>query len=548
MRQIKNHNIAQLLMQLKFTPQKKRQKQLDAAESLLSIVDKDKEYPFEFICFRITDFHPKGLEDQPLIKGDELAEDLRIFISKLSGQIAPLVSEQIQKVYRLEELAKIFNVATKTIERWRKQGLTARKFGFDDGRKRLGFLQSSVDKFLEMNPEIAAGKKLFKRMTAKEKQAMVKLAMKLASRTELSRYQIINKIAAETGRSHETVRCTLLNYENANPAKKIFHKPSGVVSPLQISEIYKLYKQGCGVKELMERFNRSKSSIYRLINQRRAKVILARKIDFIGSDEFVLEDAEQKILESSDATVKEPLQPEISANTAALTREQEMDLFRKYNYLKYLACITRTGIKHAAASSDKLEKVERYLSQAEAIKKTIIEANLRLVVSIANKHAAKGGTLQDLISEGNLSLMRAVEKFDYARGFRFATYATWAISKGFAHQEPGQTLGADKMVIAEMENIQRDLRTPATAGVVAIERARQSLINVIKDNLDEREQYIIMNHFGLIGSVIKKKKKTLKQIGDDLTLTKERVRQLELAALQKLRQMLSVEEFELLRG
>jgi len=367
--------------------------------------------------------------------------------------------------------------------------------------------------------------------------------MKLASKTRLSRYQIINKIAAETGRSHETIRCTLLNYEKENPNKKIFNRPSGVVSPLQISEIYKLYKQGCAVRELMEKYNRSKSSIYRLINQRRAKVILARKIDFIESEEFLVADAEQKIFDK-------PIDVTIAKETerTALTREQETDLFRKYNYLKYLACITRVGMKAASAASDKLELIEQYLAQAEAIKKTIIEANLRLVISIASKHALKGGNLQELISEGNFSLMRAVEKFDYTRGFRFATYATWAISKAFAHQEPGQAAGPDKMAIAEMENIQRDLRTPAAAGVVAIERARQSLINVIKNNLDEREQYIIMNHFGLIGSVIRKKKKTLKQIGDDLTLTKERVRQLELAALQKLRQMLSVEEFEMLRG
>ncbi len=154
-------------MQLRFTPKNKRQKQLDAAEGLLVLIEKEREYPFEFVCFRITGFHPKGLAGQPLIKGDELAEDLRIFISKLSGQVAQTVAEQNQKVYTIEELAEAFDVSTKTIHRWRKRGLFARKFIFDDGKKRFGFLQSAVNKFLKANPDLIAKAKSFTRLTNK---------------------------------------------------------------------------------------------------------------------------------------------------------------------------------------------------------------------------------------------------------------------------------------------------------------------------------------------------------------------------------------------
>ena len=563
MRQIKNQNLAQLLMQLRFTPQKKRRKQLDAAEKLLAIIQSDKEYPFEFVCFHITGFHPKALPEQQPIKGDELAEDLRIFIAKLSSQLVLAVAEQNQKVYTIEELAASFDVSTKTIHRWRKRSLIARKFIFDDGKKRIGFLQSAVDKFLKENPNLIAKAKIFKRLTKKEKQLIIKQARALASKTTLSRHQTIDRIAAKLGKAHETIRYTLLNYEKANPDKPISHEPAGVISPGEAAELYKIFKQGCDVKELMSRFSRSKSSIYRLINQQRARALLARKIEFVASDKFLEENARQKFL-AKPVGVEKPLSTksieplglasesllpqylQALRDTPVLNREREVELFRRYNYLKYLASAARTGMKSARVHSDRLNEIENYLAEAETIKKTIIEANLRLVVSIAGKHAAGGANFLELVSKGNFALIKAVEEFDYTRDIRFSKTASLSIAKEYA-KVSGKSTELTREKAGSLANILPFLKI-AKADSAVIERARHSLVQVIKDELDQREQYIILNHFGLVGSLIRKKKKTLQQIGEDLGLTKERVRQLELIALQKLRNSLSIEEFELLTG
>ena len=563
MRQIKNQNLVQLLMQLRFTPQKHRRKQLDSAEKLLAIIKSDKEYPFEFVCFHITGFHPKALPEQQPIKGDELADDLRIFIAKLSGQLALAAAEQDQKVYTIEEFAASFDVSTKTIHRWRKRGLIVRKFIFDDGKKRFGFLQSAVDEFLKENPDLVAKAKIFKRLTKKEKQLIIKQARTLAAKNTLSRHQIIDRIAAKLGKAHETIRYTLLNYEKANPDKPISNEPPGAISPAEAAELYKLFKQGCGVKELMSRFRRSKSSIYRIINRQRAKALLAKKIEFVASDEFLEENARQKIL-AKPINVEKPIPPksieplelagksllpeylQALRNTPVLNRELEVELFRRYNYLKYLACVTRGGMKPTIVHSDRLNEIENYLAEAETVKKTIIEANLRLVVSIAGKHATGEANFLELVSKGNFALIKAVEEFDYTRGIRFSRAASLSIAKEYA-KVSGKTTELTKEKAGSLANILPFLKT-AKSDFAAIERARHSLVQVIKDELDQREQYIILNHFGLVGSLIRKNKKTLQQIGEDLGLTKERVRQLELIALQKLRHSLSIEEFELLTG
>ena len=556
MRQIQSPNLAQLLMQMRFVPAGKRRKQLAETEKLLEIVEKDREYPFDFVCFRITGFQPKTGTIKEIIKGEQLAEDLRLFISKLSGQMAEPVITQKEKIYTIEELAGKLSVTTKTINRWRKRGLVAKKFIFEGRQKKLGFAQSAVDKFIQRNQSLAQKAGSLKRLTAGEKRKIIGLATKLAKKGGNSRHQIIEQIAKKTGRSHETIRYTLLSCEQAHP-DCFAGKGRSIISSEQAAEIYKQYKEGNKVKGLIEKFGRSKSTIYRLIKMKRARALHGQKIEYIFSDEFTQDNAEEKML-GKKLEYKGHYLPELDRVNVAeytkhlkdaptLNRQSELELFRRYNFLKYLVNTKKAGIKPADISGRQLDTIENHIKEAQLIKKMIIEANLRFVIAIARKHSRDQTTLSDLISEGIFSLMRAIEKFDYTKGFRFSTYATWVIAKDFARKVPESAAGG---LTAQVETIQDDIdqnrRITEAVDSGLIEQARQSLAQVIRDNLDEREQYIILNHFGLFGSRIKKEKKTLQQIGEELNLTKERVRQIELTALQKLRQLLSMEEFELL--
>ncbi|MFH1371830.1 MAG: hypothetical protein ABII09_11185, partial [Planctomycetota bacterium] len=297
MRQIRNEDLAELLMQVRFAPPVKRHKQVDGAEQLLAIIEKDKEYPFEFVCYRITGFRPKGEAGRRLIKGDELADDLRIFIWKLSGQVAEQASGQSEEVYTKEQIAKKLRVSTKTIDRWRRRGLCVRKYVFEDGRKRLGFLWSAVDEFLCENKDLTEKAGRFTRLSAEQRRAVIERAKALSNQTNMSRRQIIARIAAETQRGLETIRCVLLSYERSQPEKSVLMRKAGrLLSPAEAAEIDRLHKQRTGIKELMSRFGRSRSSIYRILKQRKVQALLARRVEFIQSEEFIRPDAETKIL------------------------------------------------------------------------------------------------------------------------------------------------------------------------------------------------------------------------------------------------------------
>lgn len=562
MRAIRNNNLAQLLAQLRFAPQAQRQKQLEATEKLFTIIEPQQDYPYEFICYQITGYRPKGPERQELVKGSELADDLQIFITKLSAQLAQPTCELNQKVYSIAQLAKHLTVSTKTIHRWRKRGLPARKFIFGNGKKQLGLLQSNIDEFAKKNPGLLRSAKKFTRLGEGQEKEIVKRAYDLAQRGHPSRRAVIGTIAGQLGRAHETVRYTLVKYEKAHPDKPIFKKPNGMITPKQAVSLYEMYENNVELEELKKKFHRSKSSIYRIIKQRRAKQLLSKKIEFIDSDEFLSESAKQEILGKALPRQRRIAQPvlkplkspkeslsqylEAIKRSALLNRAEESELFRRYNFLKYSACLVRAKIRPTKVTSTQLSQIEGHLTEAEQLKKRLIESNLRLVVSIANKHVQSGFGLGDLISIGNLALMRAVEKFDYTLGYRFSTYASLAIAKDYARRIPAEAGRPDRASAIELANIPRDMRTTGAADIIAVEKAHKSLVEVIKNNLDQREQHIILNHFGLINSIGKKKTKSLRQIGEELSLSKERVRQIELVALQKLRHCLSIEEFELL--
>ncbi|MEX0678751.1 MAG: sigma-70 family RNA polymerase sigma factor [Pirellulales bacterium] len=282
-----------------------------------------------------------------------------------------------------------------------------------------------------------------------------------------------------------------------------------------------------------------------LLRRERARRIADLPLEYIPSPEFHKQNPEQRFAGPMPASNAAPRKVRTPAGlpsylaslyeTPLLTREQERHLFRKYNYLKYRAARLRENLNLTRPQVRLMDQIEPLHREAVATKNQIIQANLRLVVSIMKRYVTENDGTFELISEGNVSLMRAVEKFDYTRGFRFSTYASWAIQKNNAREFANQIKRRIRFQTSHDEALAdcpQEHFDPLHAERAQQERAVR--VAKVLARLNTRDRQIIEGRFGLAGN---QEAKTLKEVGAEMGVSKERVRQLEQRAMERLREL-----------
>ena len=485
------------------------------------------------------------------MRTNDSGQSVRMFDATAGGEdrvttVESAVVPPHEQVLSIEDLARRFNVSTKTISRWRDHGLVAQRYDVG-GRRRVGFLASTVERFIASNPlRIERGSR-FSQLSDDEHEKIIGWARRLALAGACPA-DVHRRIAERLGRSVETIRYTLKRHDQEHPETAVFPAADGRLRPESCARIYQHHLHGEPVESIARRYHRSKASIYRVILGQRAEHIRQLPLDFIPNALFSRASAEKVVNQPfpGPVDVKKVRRPSgLPAYLASLyevpllTREQEVWLFRKFNYLKHKASTLREQLDPERPNARLMDQIERVYDEIVELKNRIVRSNLRLVVSIAKRRVSPGDSFFDLVSDGNMSLIRAVEKFDYARGNKFSTYASWAIMKNYARTIPDEHRRRDRFRAADMEMLQTATDRRADEyqqRLAASDRLRQ--VSKFLDRLDQREQTIIIRRYGLDHE---HEPQTLKEVGSALGVTKERVRQIEAKALEKLREAAAAE-------
>jgi len=531
--------------QVRFAPPARRREQVGRAEKLHSEIEPARRYPYPFVSFRITDFRSDAHADL-LIPGDELKHDLLLFIKLLERSLPALPIEQsVEPMLTAEQIGKQFNVSTKTVSRWRVRGLVGQRV-IIKGRRQLAFPKSVVEQFLATNQKQVERSGRFSHLSDDEKEDILRRARRLC-RSGGCLTEISKRIARKLGRSVETIRYTIKNFDRTHPDKAIFADATGPLDGADKEMIVNSYqnRKGVPVQTLAKRYNRTRNSVYRVVNESRAEQLVNQPVDYIYHESFDDPDMEAEILtpmpgEENFQEAHRGMKPprDVPAELASLyewpllTREQEQHQFRLMNFLKHKLSKLKESIHPATVRASELRKIEELLSRINFVKARLINCNMRLVASIAKKHAHAAESLFELISDGNLSLMRAVEKFNYSFGNKFSTYGSWAIIKNFARSIPDEKHHRERYITGHEDLFEAKAETRTDEGEIMaqVEQARNRISRLL-EGLDPRTRDVIRMRNGLEGT----SPLTLEQIGQHFGITKERVRQINVRGMKLLR-------------
>ena len=293
-----------------------------------------------------------------------------------------------------------------------------------------------------------------------------------------------------------------------------------------------------------------------IAEERLLRQILAEPMDYIDSEAFYEPDAESRIyrdapdIEKPDVAWYRPLMDDLTPSkhqttrntgTVLLSGAEERVLFLQYNYARHRVSLIQIEIGLNDPTEKQARDILKWYRIANEYREQIAETNLALVLAMAKRTRMSEVDFADLVSEGNMALLRSVDKFDCGRGFKFSTYACRAILKAFSRQGMKLSKYRQRFPTDFDPAMEKSDHLETTRATHEKENADE-VKHIVMSNeaeLTDVEQTVIHHRFGL-NAKENNVPLTLEQVGQIIGVTKERVRQIQNKALEKIR--LALEE------
>ena len=438
--------VSELLKQLRYAPEKTRLRQMDATEQLVAEIDPTRNYPQDFIVFRITGYRPE-FGSTTMLVGEALLPDLVNFVLHISRDLHLKADHAGRVSRRLEAVAKDLGISSKTLQRYRARGLVCH-FVQIDGRQRLACFDDSLQRFLAANNQRVTRAAGFKRIDEQTQQQIIDQARALRKQHRLSLNQAARRLAADHGRAHETLRLMLRRHDRTSP-EPIFSEP-GLVSDRDARLLYRAWCRGVPVSAMAKRFGKTTMTIHRAINRWRANRLRALDLSYINLPTFNLDDASTVILSHPAANsqldellpVNDALQLIAAAQSAPPPDpDAEQAMIAAYNLLKRRAASTIESFSDWP-NAGQVDAAETDLRWAHRLKGRLVSLALPAALRSIEQHLHR--TLKDQPAEiitNHLQLAvqvlaRMVDAIDPSRGQSLVRLAGQAVDRALSMQSP----------------------------------------------------------------------------------------------------------------
>ena len=440
---IRTSALEHLAEQLRFAPKRTVLRQIHRARALGESIELQGIYSESWVVTQITGYAPDKESSAGLV-GAALLADLSALIERLCNAVHLSLVDIKEPCIGIDELAARWSITRRTVERYRRRGLLALRVLDTQGQPRIVFPLETIVRFEAQHPDLLAQAETFSRVDPDVTRVIIERARRYSTGAGLTLNAAAMRLAKRYGRSHEAVRQMLIRHD-ASVATPIFAQKREHIDARRKRIMFQLWRRGHSISELAQRFERSTSSIVRIVCEYRAAQLRRLDVRPVAS----LVDAELPISILEHPLVRSNLDPTVILDASEFVEAArsdpppDADVERVWS-LAYATLIARThrevqGLPRFGPSSSALDEIETSLRWAVMLKVQLMRMQRGLLLRSLEERlegpllAQPRHRIVDLHRTAMRALGSAVDRHDPLRGGRLAAPVALALGRGLAH-------------------------------------------------------------------------------------------------------------------